>query len=160
MMVSRVENEHFVPILCYQENFLLLNNGFRVKQALPDCHIFFRKGEMDTIQGRPKNGMFIAVPKKIKENGFEVSPHHWRNQAVIVSTSNSKVLITNTYYPTDPKTSDFDPTDLLSTLDGNNDLLTSNEFDHVIWSGDFNADFARKTKFTHMADNFKRKKNC
>ena len=61
-------------------------------------------------------------------------------------------MIINTYFPTDPKTSDFDTTDLLSTLDAINDVLTSNEFDHVIWSGDFNADFARKTKFTHMVD--------
>ena len=36
-----LENEKFVPILCNQENFLLLNNGYRVKQVLPDCHIFF-----------------------------------------------------------------------------------------------------------------------
>ena len=36
-----LENEHFVPILCNQENFLLLNTGYRVKQALPDCHIIF-----------------------------------------------------------------------------------------------------------------------
>ena len=76
-----LENENFVPILCNQENFLQLNNGYRVKQALPDCHIFFKKGEMDTIQGRPKNGMFIAVPNKIKENVFEVSPHHLENSS-------------------------------------------------------------------------------
>ena len=47
-----------------------------MKQALPDCHIFFKKGEMDTIQGRSKNGMFIAVPSEIKENVFEVSTRH------------------------------------------------------------------------------------
>ena len=152
------ENENFVPILCNQENFLLLNNGYCVKQALHDCHIFFKKGEMDTIQERPKNGIFIAVPNKIKENIFEVSPHHWRIQAVIISASNSKVLIINTYFPTDPKTSDFDPTDILSTLDAINDVLTSNEFDHVIWSDDFNADFVRKTKFTHMVDKFIKEK--
>ena len=107
---------------------------------------------MDTIQGRPKNGMFITVPKKIKENVFEVSPH-WRIQAVIISTSNSKVLIINTYFPTDPKTSDFDRTDL-SMLDAINDVLTSNEFDHLIWPGDFNTDFTRKTKCTHVVDKF------
>ena len=129
-----------------------------MKHALPDCHIFFKIGEMDTIQGRPKNGMFIAAPNKIKENVFEVSPQHWRIQAVIISTSNSKVLIINTYFPTDPKTSDFDPTDLLSTLDAINDVLTSNEFDRVIWSGEFNADFARKTKFTHRVDKFIKEK--
>ena len=112
-----MENEKFVPILCNQEKFLLLNNGYRVKQALPDSHIFFKKGEMDTIQGRPKNGMSIAVPNNIKENVCEVSPHHWRIQAVIINTSNSKVLIINTYFPTDLKINDFDPIDLLSTLD-------------------------------------------
>ena len=153
-----LENEKFVPILCNQENFLLLNNGYRVKQALPDCHIFFKKGEMDTIQGRPKNGMFIAVPNNIKENVCEVSPHHWRIQTVIINTSNSKVLIINTYFSTNPKINDFDPIDLLSTLDAINDVLTSNEYDHVIWSGDFNADFSRKTKFTYIVDKFIKEK--
>ena len=147
-----LENENFVPILCNRENnFLLLNNGYRAKQALPDCHIFQER----------RSGYYSRETKKwdkSKENVSEVSPHHWRIQAVIIITSNSKVLIINTYFPTDPKTRDIDPTDLLSTLDEINDVLTLNEFDHVIWSGDFNADFARKTKFTHMVDKFIKEK--
>ena len=49
-----LENEHFVPILCNQENFLLLNNGYRVKQGLPDCHIFFEKVEWILFKGDQK----------------------------------------------------------------------------------------------------------
>ena len=87
-----LENENIVPILCNQENFSCSINGYRVKQALPGCLKKRRNGYYSR-----ENMMFIAVPKKIKENVLKVSPH-WRIQAVISSTSNSKVLIINTYF--------------------------------------------------------------
>ena len=44
-----------------QENFLLKVNGYIIKQALPDHHILFKPAEKDYLEGRPKNGMFIAI---------------------------------------------------------------------------------------------------
>ena len=58
---------------------------------------------MDSLYGRPKNGMFIAVPMEIKENVRDISPTHWRIQTIIVNTLDSRILVINSYFPTDPK---------------------------------------------------------
>ena len=149
-----LKNDCTVPILCNQENFLLFNNRYKVKQTLPNCHILFKTAVMDSSYGRPKNGMFIAVPNEFRENILDVSPNHWRIQAIIINTMKSKILVINSYFPTDPKTRDFDTAELISTLKTVNDIITSNEFDHLIWAGDLNADFIRGTKFTLTIDSF------
>ena len=71
-------------------------------------HILTRS---NMIQGRPKNGMFIAIPQEMKDNVQDISPNHWRLQAVVINTlGNKKFLIM--YFPTDPKIQDFDYSDL------------------------------------------------
>ena len=42
--------------------FLLKANGFIIEKCLPHHHIFFRPATKNDLNGRPKNGMFIAVP--------------------------------------------------------------------------------------------------
>ena len=73
-----------VPIIYAQEHFLLRN--FKVKQALPNCHIFFKEAVMTNVQGRPKNGMFVAIPMEFQEHVEDVSPKHWRAQTVVITT--------------------------------------------------------------------------
>ena len=122
-----------------------------MRQCLTDSHIFFKRAV-----NPPKNGMFIALPKEIKENVKDISPNHWRTQAVIVHTLECDILVINSYFPTDPKTQNFDAADLLSTLDAINEVLNTNKFDHVVWAGD--ADFHRDTKFTLIIDQFIKEK--
>ena len=90
-----------VPIICNQENFLLKSNRYKINQTLEDFHVIFNpavKNGHDT--GRPKNGMFIAVPNVIKEQVCDISPGHWRIQAVIISTIQSRLLLINSYFHT------------------------------------------------------------
>ena len=124
-----LKNHSNLPILCNQENFPLQNNGYKVRWCLTDSHIFFKRVVMESTYGRPKNGIFIAVPKEIKENVKDISPNHWRTQAVIVHTLECDILVINSYFPTDPKTQNIDVADLLS-------ILNTNKFDHVVWAGD------------------------
>ena len=143
------------PILCNQENFILNANRYKIKQCLDNEHIIFKPAVKNTHDnGRPKNGMFIAVPLAIKEKVTDVSPHHWRVQAVILHTQNNRILLVNTYFPTDPKVQAFDMTDLFTTLSAINDVLQRNNFDSVVWAGDINADFVRRTRFTSTVDSF------
>ena len=158
LKVLAVTDGKSIPIICNQENFLLRNNSYKVKQCLTDSHIYFKSAEMDSVAGRPKNGMFIAVPLTLKETIKDVSPNHWRIQAVVVSGGNSKILIINTYFPTDPRINDFDTSDLMSTLDAINETLANVEFDNVVWAGDLNADFGRNSKFTSLVDDFTKDK--
>ena len=82
---------------------------------------------MEPTHGRLKNGMFIAVPKEIKENVKDTSPNHWRMQAVIVHTLECDILVINSYFSTDPKTQNVDAADLLSTLGTINEVLNTNK---------------------------------
>ena len=76
--------------------------------------------------------MFLKKSKNVKD----ISPNHWRTQAVIVHTLECDILVINSYFPTDPKTQNFDAADLLSPLDAINEVLNTNKFDHVVWAGD------------------------
>ena len=143
------------PILCNQENFLLRSNGYKIKQCLPGAHVMFKPAIKDTHdKGRPKNGMFVAVPAVMKEYVEDVSPNHWRVQAILVRTSDSAIMIINTYFPTDPKVPDYDSSELMTTLAAIQELLTRKDFNSVVWTGDINADFSRKTEFTKCIESF------
>jgi endonuclease/exonuclease/phosphatase family metal-dependent hydrolase len=142
-------------ILCNQENFLLGGNGYKIKQCLRNAHVILKSAVKNSHNnGRPRNGMFIAVPAEIKEHVTDVSPSHWRVQAVIVSSDDSKVLIINTYFPTDPKVQDFDSSELLTTLLSIEDVMKRNDYDSAVWAGDINADFSRRTRFTGIIKTF------
>ena len=117
-----IHPENYVPILCKQENILLRGNGYRIEQCLHISRIFFKKAIKDALNnGKPKNGMFIAVPKKFKGCAEEMPTNHCRLQAVTLIIPNNRILILNSYFPTDPTVSDFDTSDLLSSLSAIND---------------------------------------
>ena len=84
--------------------------------------------------------MFIAVANEIKEYVSDVSPKYWRVQTIILKAYN-RILIINSYFPTDPRTEDFDTAELQTTLSAINDVKNANDFDNIVWDGDINADF-------------------
>jgi hypothetical protein len=143
-----------LAVICNQENFVLKSNAYLIRQALPDHHIFFNPATKEGLDGRPKNGMFVAVPNLIKELVKDVSPHSKRMQSVMFSFDTCKILLINTYFPNDPKTSDFDDTELSLLLSQIKSAIDDNEFDHVIITGDINADFRRKTQFVKLISEF------
>ena len=99
----------------------------------------------DFNSGRPKNGMFIAVPDMFKNIIEDVSPNFWRLQSVIICCTNFKLLLINSYFPVDPKTMNFDESELLETLNHIGSVMNMNNFDHVLSTVDLNSDFLRKT---------------
>ena len=136
-----------------QENFLLKNNGYMARNALPDHYLFIKPAVKDGLEGRPKNGMFIAVPASLKEFAKKVTVNSDRLQCIITEMSSSKLLLINSYFPTDPRV-DFDENDLLTLLADIRKIVDENDFDHVILGGDINADFGRKTKFVSIIKEF------
>ena len=113
------------------------------------AYIFKKKPLKDSMDGRPKNGMFIAVPNEIKELVVDVLPNHWRVQAITLQAPSNRLLIINSYFPNDPKTSEFDTSELLTTLSAINSVMEGNEFDNIIWTGDINADFMHTVHTVH-----------
>ena len=98
--------------------------------------------------GRPSNGMFIAFPDSIKNNVTDVSPGFWRVQAVIISFNSSKLLLINSYFPTDPQRENLDESDLLETLGHIKKVIENNFCDTILWAGDLNSDFSRQSSHT------------
>ena len=96
-----------VTILCNQENFLLKNNSYKIKQVLPNYQIIYKPAIKDKLDGRPKNGMFIAVPDIFRGNALDVSPKNWRIQAILIRTMDKSLLLLNSYFPQDMKTFDY-----------------------------------------------------
>ena len=143
-----------LPVICNQENFLLKANGFIIEKYLPDHHIFFKPATKNDLNGRPKYGMFVAVPICLKESVQDVSPLSSRIQGIFIETQNDKIMLLNTYFPTDPRCNDFDETDHLLTLFGVKEVIDNHDFDRLVWTGDINADFRRNTKFERLINEF------
>lgn len=133
-----------ISILCNQENFVLRGNKFKINQALPNHHIIFKSAVKNNLDGRPRNGMFIAIPDDIKGNVNDVSPQHWRIQAIILKSINRRLLLINTYFPQDTRSLDHKDIELEEVLAEINSVFEKNNFNDVIWTGDINVDFSRE----------------
>ena len=132
------------PIICNQENFLLKSNGYLINKALDNFHVVFNPAEKTSHdKGRAKNGMFTAIPHTFRDSCQDVSPGHWRVQAVVVTIDETKYLVINVYFPTNPRTIRFDDRELLETLAVINDVINNNDFSHLLIAGDINFDFRR-----------------
>ena len=104
--------------------------------------------------------MFIAVPNSLKNQVEDVSPGHWRIQAVTISMVSSTILLMNSYFPTDPKTNNFDDADLGETLHIITNVLDKNNFSSVIFLGDINCYFKRNTRCTRRVQSFMQEYGC
>ena len=143
-----------LPVICNQENFLLKSNEYIAKNALPDYHVIFNPATMEDLNGRPKNGMFVAVPDPVKEMVKDVSPPSKRLQSLLFRFESCRMLLLNTYFPTDPKTNNFDDTELRLLLSQIQSAIAENDFDQLIITGDINADFKRSTSFVKSVEDF------
>ena len=127
-----------LPILCNQKKSLLK----AIKAIKP--------ASKHGMTGRPKNGMFIAIPSVIKNRTTDVS----RIQSIIVKSNYKKVLVINSYFPQDLQNSEISLPDLSTTLISIRETINNNDFDELIWTGDINADFRRSTAFTELVNDF------
>ena len=138
------------PFYVNQENFILRDNSSKLRQAFPGFQILINpavKKHLNT--GRPINGMFIAFPDSIKNNVEDVSPGFWRVQAAKISFKYSKLLLINSYFPTDPQRDNVDESDFLETLGHIKKVIDLNICDAVLWAGDLNSDLSRHSSHTN-----------
>ena len=135
-----------IPILCNQENFILRGNFYKILQTLPGFHLFINPAVKTSLdRGRPKGGMFIAVPNSIKSQVTDVSPGHWRVQAVTISSSSSCTLLINTYFPCDSRQAEDNLHEAIEVIELVKRLIESSACNSVVWCGDMNSDFRRNS---------------
>ena len=148
-LLSDTVNGDKIPILCNQENFMLRENSYRLKKALPDYQLLINPAvKKDLSKGRPSNGMSIAFPESIKNEVTDVSPGFWRLQAVKIKFMTSTLLLINSYFPTDPQRDNADNAELLETLGYIKQIIDVNDSDTILWAGDINSDFSRHSNHT------------
>ena len=148
-------NGNKLTILCNQENFVLKGNSYKIRKALPGFFTMIKPAvKTSHDKGRPEGGLFIAVPDYIKNEVKDVSPSFWRIQAMIITIKSSRILLINSYFPTDPGSVVFDGSDLLETLQSVRNVIEENIFDQIYRLGDINAYFLRKTGHVKCVKNF------
>ena len=62
------------------------------------------------------------------------------------------LLVINGYFPCDPRTDNFDETELLETLEDVKSIVENAECQNVVFSGDLNSHFERNNKFTKIIE--------
>ena len=125
-----------------------------VRQTLADHHIYFKPAFKSGFDGRPINGMFVGIPLCLKEKTKDVSPSSDRIQAITLKDGCRNILILNTYFPTDPRSDNFDDTELLLLLSDISNIIERSQCDQIIWTGDMNTDFSRTTRFVCTVNEF------
>ena len=79
----------------------------------------------------------------------------FRTQAQILELPTSRVLWLNTYLPTDPQLQSYDDSELLEVLEHVRAIISSAEFDDLVWGADFNWDPSRNSQFSRIIKSFK-----
>ena len=144
-----------IPILCNQENFLLDCNKHIIEKTLSNLDITFKPAVKNSLDGRPKGGLFIAVPIYLKNCVKDVSPmNNWRVQAITLQCGTMKILIINVYFPCDPRTLNFDSNSLNVILATITELIDNVSFDQFVICGDLNCDFRRNTGHVNTINMF------
>ena len=137
--------DNTIPIICVQENFVLKGNTHIITKALPDFQVFVKPAKKDKLEGRPANGMFIALPKELKLNAKDISPSNDRIQSIILETEDSNIMVVNVYFPPDPKTMNYNHDEKLEEVLATIEYMTEKEqCNNVIIVGDLNTDGKRK----------------
>ena len=87
-----------LPKLCNQENFILNDNSYKILQVLPKFHIVINPAIKDDLNtGRPKGGLFIAIPDCIKGlvkyvSGPLEAPSHHNNLTILKDSFDQLIL--------------------------------------------------------------------
>ena len=125
--------------------FILRGNYYKFFQAMPGFHFFINPAVKNSLdRGRPKGGLFIAVPNCMKNQVSDVSPGHWRIQAVVITSLQSKTLILNTYFPCDfTRQARGCLEEVIEVIETIKRIVRENNCQSVIWCGDINTDFRR-----------------
>ena len=103
------------------------SNGYIIKKALPEHRIIFKPATKDGLEGRPKGGMFVAVPLPFKDRVKKIPVTSARLQCMSVTVESCKLLLMNCYFPNDPR-ADFDETELVILLKEIETVISESSF--------------------------------
>ena len=144
-----------IDIFCVQEHFHLRQNVSKVQKELLnfDSFIIPATKSNDTIySGRPSGGLCIFWRHSLN-NCIKVIKHPDSTRVQAIDFQ-GKYLIINTYFPTDPRTPNFDDFALLKCIEDIKWYLDSHPNYIPLVVGDLNSDFSRNTRFVNIVREF------
>ena len=117
-----------MTIICNQENFILKKNSYKIEQCFSDRHVFIKPALKDNLdRGRPRGGMFTAIPNCFKDIAEDISPKNWRVQVIKFNFA-ERLLLINSYLPVDNRQNVHE---LLETLEVIRDIIRNFTPRHV-----------------------------
>ena len=106
------------------------------------------------VRGRAAGGL-AQLSNSTKDVKLQrVNSDSRRIQAQIIHFPNFKLLWGNAYFPTDPGAGHFEDAELHTVLQEMETVMEKEDFDHVLWNGDFICDFSRNTTFVGLVRDF------
>ena len=96
-----------------------------------------------------------SLTKYHKNVSTNISPQHWRLQAIKIRLDSASLVVINSYFPNDLHTANFDDTALNEILEEIKALIDGHEFNYLLLLGDLNTDFSRNTGHVRTVSQFK-----
>ena len=154
----------FSDIVCIQEHFLLdskdrkHSNTNKLRSKLGSKHDMFIvpavKNTSQVSRGRGSVGMVTLWERGLTKYVSKINCSNHRLQATKFSLPNVPILVLNCYFPCDPRTENFDETELLTLLADIRNATIKASCTNVFLAGDLNCHFSRFSRFTSTVRDF------
>ena len=156
--IKSLMSDHNILVCGLQEHFQLPGNLYRLN-CFENYEVFSipaRKNTNVVNRGRPTGGLALIYHQNLGKIVTPIKvPGSHRVQGLKINTPDSPVLVINTYLPNDPRTVDFNDSELLQALEDIKYLVNSvNNNYTIVLMGDLNAQFSRNTTFVDIVKNF------
>ena len=154
----------FSDILCIQEHFLLDNkdkkhsNTNKLRNKFSNSYDMFivpaYKENLQVSRGRGKGGLAMLWHKSLTKYVSRIKCNNYRLQATKFDLPSGALLVLNSYFPQDPRSSNFDDAEVLSLLTEIRSVIFESDCSNVLLCGDLNCHFPRQTEFTKLVNNY------
>lgn len=160
-VLQTICKSHNITIGAIQEHMQLPQNLYRIQSMFSDYEFFTipaYKSNEAIHRGRPSGGLGMFYHKSIEKYVHHITvPNSRRVHGMSVDLPDHKLLIVNVYFPNDPRTNNFDDSELIRTFEDINFILNLlNNEQKLIILGDFNTDLQRNTYFVNSVKDFLR----
>ena len=108
------------------------------------------KENNQVTRGRGKGGLVTMWKKALTKYVSKVKCANFRIQATKFTFPSGPVLVINSYFPCDPRTDNFDDSELTTLLADLRSAIQSSECNNVLLAGDLNSHFDRQSRFTNI----------
>ena len=136
----------------------MYSNTNKLRSRYNNTHDMFivpaYKDYSQVCKGRGSGGLATMWNKNLTKYVSKVKCSNHRIQATKFSLPSGPLLVVNSYFPGDPRTENFDDTELLTLLTDIRLSVRESDCHNILLAGDLNCHFLRNNRFTNTVKNF------